>query len=222
MKNKIISIYKSLFKYIKQHRNDRTLKIKCFICVFITILFVVATYCSSFVMINKLSDIEYTEISGLYNEMQSVTEIRNKDYVKNTLRKIDREKVYHNLRQDSIQYAMIVSRNAFEFYSNGRKADDVREYIIRCDLTFENIEGLKAAEEVFYYSKVFFQEDTTDLNRLATYSSDISKIVEAEQDILNKIGYLNGVKTFFVIMLYLIVLFGVFKSKFIGKVINNI
>lgn len=222
LKNKLLVIYDKILKYFKQYKKNRILKIKCIICVFVSILFIVATYCSSFMLTDKLSETEYTEISELYNEMQRITEIRNKEYVINDLKKIDREKVYHNLRQDSIQYAMIVSRNAFNFYKEGRKADDVRDYIIRCDLTFENIEGLKAPEDVFYYSKMFFQEDTTDLNRLATYSSDISKIVESEQKILDKIGYLNGVKTFFVIMLYLLVLFGIFKSKVIGKVINNI
>ena len=222
LKNKLLVIYDKILKYFKQYKKNRILKIKCIICVFVSILFIVATYCSSFMLTDKLSETEYTEISELYNEMQRITEIRNKEYVITDLKKIDREKVYHNLRQDSIQYAMIVSRNAFNFYKEGRKADDVRDYIIRCDLTFENIEGLKAPEDVFYYSKMFFQEDTTDLNRLATYSSDISKIVESEQKILDKIGYLNGVKTFFVIMLYLLVLFGIFKSKVIGKVINNI
>lgn len=222
LKNKLLVIYDKMLKYFKQYKKNRILKIKCIICVFVSILFIVATYCSSFMLTDKLSETEYTEISELYNEMQRVTVIRNKEYVITDLKKIDREKVYHNLRQDSIQYAMIVSRNAFNFYKEGRKADEVRDYIIRCDLTFENIEGLKAPEDVFYYSKMFFQEDTTDLNRLATYSSDISKIVESEQKILDKIGYLNGVKTFFVIMLYLLVLFGIFKSKVIGKVINNI
>jgi hypothetical protein len=222
LKNKLLVIYDKILKYFKQYKKNRILKIKCIICVFVSILFIVATYCSSFMLTDKLSETEYTEISELYNEMQRITEIRNKEYVITDLKKIDREKVYHNLRQDSIQYAMIVSRNAFNFYKEGRKADEVRDYIIRCDLTFENIEGLKAPEDVFYYSKMFFQEDTTDLNRLATYSSDISKIVESEQKILDKIGYLNGVKTFFVIMLYLLVLFGIFKSKVIGKVINNI
>jgi hypothetical protein len=222
LKNKLLVIYDKMLKYFKQYKKNRILKIKCIICVFVSILFIVATYCSSFMLTDKLSETEYTEISELYNEMQRITEIRNKEYVITDLKKIDREKVYHNLRQDSIQYAMIVSRNAFNFYKEGRKADEVRDYIIRCDLTFENIEGLKAPEDVFYYSKMFFQEDTTDLNRLATYSSDISKIVESEQKILDKIGYLNGVKTFFVIMLYLLVLFGIFKSKVIGKVINNI
>jgi hypothetical protein len=222
LKNKLLVIYDKMLQYFKQYKKNRILKIKCIICVFVSILFIVATYCSSFMLTDKLSETEYTEISELYNEMQRITEIRNKEYVITDLKKIDREKVYHNLRQDSIQYAMIVSRNAFNFYKEGRKADEVRDYIIRCDLTFENIEGLKAPEDVFYYSKMFFQEDTTDLNRLATYSSDISKIVESEQKILDKIGYLNGVKTFFVIMLYLLVLFGIFKSKVIGKVINNI
>lgn len=227
MKNNIISKiennYKNTLKYIKDNRKNRTLQVKCILVAFITVLFIISTYCSSFVFSEKLSETEYTEISKLYLEMQSVvSDIRDKDYVKSMLKRIDREKVYHNLRQDSIQYAMVVSRNALEFYSNGRKASDVRDYIIRCDLPFESIEGLTAPEDVFYFSKMFFQEDTTDLNRLATYSSDISKIVEEEQIILNKIRYLNGVKTFFVVILYLILLFFVIKSKFIGKVIKNI
>lgn len=222
LRNRVNKILCNIKKYVREYKNDRTLQVKSVIVVFITILFIISTYCSSFVFTNKLSESEYLEISNLYYEMQVVTDIRNKDYVKNDLKRIDREKIYHNLRKDSIQYAMIVSRNALELYKNGRKATDVRDYIIRCDLTFENIEGLTAAEEVFYFSKMFFQEETTDLNRLATYSSDISKIVEKEQIILNKIGYLNSIRNFFVITLYLLFLFLIFKNKLIGKVLKNI
>lgn len=136
---------------------------------------------------NKLNSEEYEVVSNMYREMRYVDMGIKSDFYNQTLIKyLDKDFILEELHRDSLIYSVVVSENAFTMLSNEIVPSDIRSYISRCELNFEDIVGLETPTKLFDLYREYFSSFTDNIENLEVFSKKMTEIVQEEQVLISK------------------------------------
>lgn len=156
------------------------------------IVYSIVFSCAYGIIVNRLSDLEYNTISTMYHRMRMVDNTIKSDFYINTgLKVLDRSIIEKQLRGDSITYCLSLSNNVIDMIAQGRDKKFVKDYLNRCNISFDRITNLDTASELYenivMFNSLYIPED----DYLELFGEQMKTIVEKEEKELKYVGLLN-------------------------------
>ena len=169
------------------------------------VIFSILFSCFYSLTTNRLNENEYNTISNMYSRMRSVnSSIKSDFYIEKGLKILDRKIISEQLKGDSIVYCLSVSDNIMEMIKLDRDKQYIKDYIGRCDLSFNKVVGLETSQELF---DVLYQFNLTYLpndDYLQLFGDDLVKIVEKGNMEIEHVALKNKIYISLVILCYIL------------------
>lgn len=183
---------------LKKHKN------KIYFGIILLGIYLILGLIISFGLSNKLNSEEYEVVSNIYREMRYVDMgIKNDFYGQSLIKYLDKDFILEELHRDSLIYSVVVSENAFTMLSNEIVPVDIRSYISRCELNFEDIVGLETPTKLFDLYREYFSSFTDDIENLEVFSKKMTEIVQEEQVLISKTDSVRFIIGLLVIVSYM-------------------
>lgn len=147
-----------------------------------TLIYIFIISSLTFLFSNKLTDVEYGELSSIYIEMRRIEpNIKSDFYVNHLLKVLDKRYIQKELRKDALIYSLTVTDTGADLYLSGRNFNYIYEYVDRCFIPFSKFSGMSFAEDILNEAKKYYSKGSELDEDLTLYQDNLIKSIDTVQ-----------------------------------------